>query len=137
MLLLPYSFELMVWILLLTNVNLSDGLRTADLISIHSSGEDMILGFEQFNLMKEGVYLCNAARGGIIDENELHKALISGKVAGAWLDAFVDEPYNGILKEFDQVILTPHIGSYTIQGRKKMEIDAVNNLIKGLNLKLR
>ena len=115
-------------------IELIDGLRIADVISLHSSGEDLILGQKEFNLMKRGVYILNVARGGLIDEEELEKALIAGKVIGAWLDTFKQEPYSGNLSKYNQVILTPHIGSYSIEGRKNMEIDAVNNLIKGIGL---
>ena len=64
----------------------------------------------------------------------LERSLISGQVAGAWLDTFQKEPYKGKLSVFEQVILTPHIGSYTIEGREKMELDSVNNLLHGLGL---
>ena len=85
-------------------------------------------------LMKEGIFILNVARGGLIDEKELEKALNSGRVKGAWIDTFKEEPYSGNLIKYDQVILTPHIGSYSIEGRKKMELDAVNNLIEGMKL---
>ena len=117
-----------------TKIELNNGIKVADVISLHSSGEDLILGGEEFNLMKEGVFILNVARGGLIDEKELEKALNSGKVKGAWIDTFDNEPYTGSLTKYDQVILTPHIGSYTIEGRKKMELDAVQNLIRGLEL---
>ena len=84
--------------------------------------------------MKSGVYILNAARGGLIDEKALEEALIYNKVAGVWLDTFQQEPNIGTLSNYEQVILTPHIGSYTIEGRKKMELDSVKNLLKGLGL---
>ena len=68
------------------------------------------------------------------DEDALEKGLINNKVAGAWLDTFQQEPYDGNLSKFENVILTSHIGSYTYEGRRKMEIDTVNNLIKGLDV---
>ena len=114
-------------------VELTDGLQSADVIILHSSGEEMLLGETEFVLMKPGVYILNAARGGLIDEGSLEKALITGKVAGAWLDTFKEEPYSGDLTKYNQVILTPHIGSYTREGRQKMEMEAVNNLLLGSN----
>ena len=90
-----------------------------------------MLGEKEFDLMKTGVYILNAARGGLIDEHGLEKALISNRIAGAWIDTFQEEPYNGILTKYKNVILTPHIASYTHEGRTQMEIDAVNNLLKG------
>ena len=115
-----------------TKVDLIDGISKADVITLHSSGEDLILGEKEFELMKSGVYVLNAARGGLIDEEALEKALIAGKVIGAWLDTFKEEPYSGNLSKYNQVILTSHIGSYSIEGRNKMEIESVNNLLTGL-----
>jgi len=115
-------------------IELIDGLRMADVISLHSSGEDLIIGQKEFNLMKRGIYILNVARGGLIDEDALEKSLNSGQVAGAWLDTFEKEPYTGNLSKYNQVILTPHIGSYTIEGRNKMELDSVENLINGFRL---
>ena len=115
-------------------IELTDGLRMADVISLHSSGEDLILGQKEFNLMKRGVYILNVARGGLIDEDALENSLISGQISGAWLDTFQQEPYKGVLIDYNQVILTPHIGSYTFEGRKKMELDSINNLLNGLSI---
>lgn len=108
---------------------LNAALQKADIITIHASGEDQIIGSDEFQLMKKGAYLLNASRGGLVDEGALITALENKILAGAWIDAFVDEPYAGRLKEFPQVLLTPHVGSYTLEGRKKMEMDTVNNLI--------
>ena len=68
------------------------------------------------------------------DEKALEKALVSGKVSGAWLDTFEGEPYTGNLSKYNQVILTPHIGSYTFEGRMKMELESVKNLLDGFKL---
>ena len=115
-----------------TKTDLTDGIKIADVITLHSSGEDLILGEKEFYLMKSGVYILNAARGGLFDEDALERSLNSGQVRGAWLDTFQKEPYKGKLSDFEQVILTPHIGSYTMEGREKMELDSVNNLLHGL-----
>ena len=111
---------------------LESSLPQADIITIHSSGEQPILGDEEFSKLKKGVYLLNAARGGIISEASLIKALDDEVVAGAWLDTFEQEPYNGPLTEYEQVVLTPHIGSYTAECRKKMETEAVENLLSAM-----
>ena len=118
-----------------TKVDLDGGIKIADVITLHSSGEDLILGQKEFNLMKRGVYILNVARGGLIDEDALENSLISGQIVGAWLDTFQEEPYKGNFSKMKQVILTPHIGSYSIEGRKKMELDSVNNLLHGLRFK--
>lgn len=111
-------------------MSLADALPLADIITIHSSGEDCLIGDKEFLLMKKGVYLVNAARGGLVSEQALIRALEEERVAGAWLDSFDQEPYQGPLVDFEQVVLTPHIGSYTFECRQQMESEAVENLIK-------
>ena len=113
------------------NMNLHSALPQADVITLHCDGEEQLLGPREFSLMKPGVFLLNAARGGLIDEVALRQALDSGQVAGAWIDTFGREPYDGPLTQYEQVILTPHIGSYTYEGRLHMELDAVHNLFQG------
>lgn len=113
----------------ITLMSLSEALPLADIITFHSSGEECILAEKEFLLIKSGAYLINAARGGLISEGALVKGLESGTIAGAWLDTFSYEPYDGPLTKFDQVVLTPHIGSYTAECRKQMEMEAVDNLI--------
>lgn len=114
-------------------VKIEEALPQADIVSIHCSGEKCIIGNKEFEILKTGTYLFNAARGGVIDERALAKFLENGKVAGAWLDTFEQEPYEGPLTKFKQVVLTPHVGSYTIECRKQMENEAVDNLIREFN----
>lgn len=113
-------------------VTLQAALPEADILTIHSSGIDCIIGEKEFILMKKGVYLLNAARGGVISELSLIKAIENGTVAGAWLDTFGEEPYKGPLCSYRNVILTPHVGSYTDECRRKMEGEAVENLLNAL-----
>jgi D-3-phosphoglycerate dehydrogenase len=108
---------------------LAEALAEAQIISLHASGEECLLGSDQFELMRPGVHLCNAARGGLISEEALVRNLASGKVAGAWLDTFGNEPYQGPLTTLANVILTPHVGSYTAECRLAMETEAVENLL--------
>jgi D-3-phosphoglycerate dehydrogenase len=115
-----------------TMATLPEALPKADIISLHPSGETCILGEYEFQLFKSGVILLNGARGGLIDELQLRRALDAGTVRGAWLDCFDEEPYDGPLSEDPRVILTPHIGSYTLEGRLGMEMAAVENLLRGL-----
>jgi len=72
------------------------------------------------------------ARGGVVDEEVLFNALKDGRLAGAALDVFEKEPYNGPLKKLENIILTPHIGSYAKEARAKMEMQAAKNLVDGL-----
>ncbi len=113
-------------------VPLDEGLARADVVALHASGQDRLLGKREFGILKPGAFVLNAARGELLDEEALREALDSGRVAGAWLDTFGREPYDGPLTGYDQVILTPHVGSYTAEGRLQMELDAVENLIRGL-----
>lgn len=108
---------------------LDKALTEADIITIHSSGEQQIIGDDEFRLIKRGTFLLNAARGGVINESSLIQAIESGKIAGAWLDTFTAEPYSGPLIKYPQVVLTPHVGSYTLECRRSMEMEAVENLI--------
>lgn len=109
-----------------------EGLRNADVISLHASGKDEIITPEMFADMKDGVILLNSARGGLVNEEALYAALKSGKVAAFWGDALWEEPYKGILAECENAILTPHICTYTKSCRENMERQAVENLLGDL-----
>jgi len=113
-------------------VTLQAALLEADVVTIHSSGHDCLIGEKEFTHMKKGVYLLNVARGGVISEKALMEALENNTVAGAWLDTFEEEPYKGNLCNYPNVILTPHAGSYTTECRLQMETEAVDNLLNYL-----
>jgi len=113
-------------------VTMEELLKKADIITIHADGSGCIFGKKEFEKCKPGVILVNTARGGLVDENVLLSKLKSGKVACACLDVFGKEPYDGPLAQLDNVILTPHIGSYAREARIRMEEMAVENLLKGL-----
>ena len=113
---------------------LDAALAAADFISLHAGGKGALLGTAEFALMKPGVLLLNSARGELVDEDALIAALDSCKVAGAWLDAFWKEPYSGRLTQYPQVLLTPHVATYTRQCRLSMETTAVENLLRDLGL---
>ena len=113
-------------------VEIHEGLPAADIISLHAAGDNPIIASEEFALMQDGVIILNSARGTLIDEESLIVALNSGKVASAWMDAFAVEPYAGKLTEYEQMLLTPHMSTYSEQCRKDMEMAAVNNMIRDL-----
>lgn len=113
-------------------LSFDDLLGWADIITIHVSVKDRLVGEKEFRLMKKGAWLVNTSRGGVVDEKVLYEHLKNGYLAGAALDVFEEEPYAGPIKELDNVIVTPHIGSYAKETRVKMEREAVENLIKGL-----
>lgn len=121
--------------LIARQVPLKELLESSDIVSIHASGKSSIISKKEIELMKEGAILINTARGGMVDEEALYNALVSGRIAYAAVDTFEKEPYNGKLLELDNILLTPHIGSYAREARVRMESEAVKNLIKGLNEK--
>jgi len=111
---------------------LAQALREADVVTLHCAGEAQLIGADELGAMKPGSYLLNAARGGLVDESALLAALDSEKLAGAWLDTYAKEPYNGPLADHPRVLTTPHVGSYTRECRKSMELEAVENLLSAL-----
>ena len=115
-------------------VTLAQGLKQAQIITIHASGKKTILGDTEFDQMRTGTFLLNSARAELIDEKAIVRSLKENKVAGAWFDAFWDEPYNGELTTFPNVLLTPHVGTYTEQCRSSMETNAVTNLLRDLGV---
>lgn len=112
-------------------------LETADFITVHVSAmEKPLIGQEEINLMKDGVIIINAARGGVIDENALLNGLNSNKVAGAGIDVFMDEPTPKTeLINHPKVSATPHIGAATFEAQERIGeevteivLDFYNNL---------
>ncbi|ACD90930.1 D-isomer specific 2-hydroxyacid dehydrogenase NAD-binding [Chlorobium limicola DSM 245] len=115
-------------------VDMEKLLAESDIISLHIPKPDTeLIGAAELESMKEGSFLINIARDGIVNEGALYEALKSNKLAGAAIDVFSKEPYDGSLKELDNIVLTPHIGSYAKEGKLQMEIDAVNNLLNALS----
>ena len=107
----------------------------ADIITIHTpkaSDGKPIVGEPELYQMKTTAFLVNVARGGVVDEKSLCKCLRDRRISGAAIDVFEEEPYFGPLTELENTILTPHLGSYAREGRLKMEIAAVNNLLVAL-----
>ena len=110
-------------------------LGLADIVSLHASknsDKSFLLGANEFNLMKKGAYFVNLARGDMVDELALIDALNSGKIAGAGLDVFEEEPYKGSRCQYEQVILTPHSATNTIETRSNMELKCVQNALQFL-----
>ena len=99
-------------------------LKSADFISLHIPFDKAIgatLKKEQFEMMKDGVYIINTARGGVVCEEALLEALNSGKVAGAGIDVFEEEPTkNEALVNHPKVSCTPHIGASTGEAQERI-----------------
>lgn len=106
--------------------------READVICLHvpkAPSTLNLIGREQLAMMKDGAFLINTARGGLIDEAALAEALTSGKLGGAGLDVFSEEPYRGPLAGIENIIMTCHMGANTRSSRARMEIQAAECLI--------
>lgn len=109
------------------------GLARSDAVTLHASGDRPLLAEAEFAAAKPGLMVLNSARGELVDEAALVRALESGKVGKGWFDAFWQEPYRGPLLGFPQVLLTPHACTYTRLCRLEMETEAVENLLRDLN----
>jgi D-3-phosphoglycerate dehydrogenase len=113
-------------------ISFEELIAEADIITVHVSGNKQILGAQELDLCKNGVILVNTSRGEAINEEDLVSVLRSGQVGMACLDVFAREPYQGDLVDMDNVVLTPHIGSYALEARIRMEEMAVENLLQAL-----
>jgi len=120
-----------------TLVSLEHLLQHADVISIHVPLTDTthhLIGINQFKLMKKSAIFINTSRGPVVDESALIDALEEKWIYGAGLDVYEYEPeIPESLKNCDNVVLLPHIGSATIETRTKMAVMAAENLLAGLN----
>ena len=110
-------------------------LSESDIITVHipaASDGKPVINNKLISLMKPNAYLVNVSRGGVVDEQALYDALREKNIAGAAVDVFSKEPYEGELLNLTNVVLTPHLGSYAAEGKLQMEIDAVNNLLENV-----
>lgn len=109
-------------------------LKISDFISLHipgNSDQTSVLGEPQFDKMKDGVYIVNTARGGVVDEEALLDALDSGKVSAAALDVFSEEPVkNERIYTHDKISLTPHIGAQTKEAQERIGEEIVSIILK-------
>lgn len=104
-----------------------------DLVSVHvplTPANRMLVGPAQIDSMADGSFLVNTSRGGVVDEQAVLQALKSGKLAGAALDVFADEPYEGPLARQESVILTAHMGASAHQSRYLMELGAAEDCVR-------
>jgi D-3-phosphoglycerate dehydrogenase / 2-oxoglutarate reductase len=116
--------------------SLNDVIETSDFITIHVPLTEKTRGLinkESINRMKDGVFLICTARGGIIDEAVLLDSLNSGKVAGAALDVFENEPpTNTELINHPHLIATPHIAGQTSEAQNRASVDIANEVLAAL-----
>ena len=118
--------------------DLDDALPRADFVSIHCPKNPETINLfnaHRLGLMKQGAFIINTARGGIIDEQALHAALTSGHLAGAGLDVFEEEPtsVNNALLALDTVIASPHMAGVTIEAVAAMAVVTAENILSVLD----
>lgn len=105
-------------------------LKNADFVSLHvpfKKGETPVIGDKEFEIIKKGAYVINCARGGAVDEKALLKAIETGKINGAALDVYEEEPTrNEELLNNDKISFTPHIGAATAEAQERIGEEIVN-----------
>ncbi len=109
-------------------------LKEADFVTLHVPAQkEFVIGQKEFNLMKNGAALVNCARGGVVDEEALLKALDSGKLAFAGLDVFINEPTpaKSVLSH-PKISLTPHTGASTNEAQDRIGISLAEQIISNL-----
>jgi D-3-phosphoglycerate dehydrogenase len=115
-------------------VSMDELLKRSDYITIHvpkSNDTVNLINRESFTKMKDGVYIINCARGGLVNEQDLHDAIKAGKVAGAALDVFVKEPPepDNPLLDCEEVICTPHLGASTEEAQEKVAVAIAEQMV--------
>jgi len=118
-------------------IPMEDVLRNSDFISLHVPGKvngKALIGAQEFDIMKSGVGIVNASRGGVIDEDALLHALDKGKLAFAGLDVFENEPTprEDVLK-YRSISLSPHIGAATAEAQERIGIELATLLVDYFN----
>jgi phosphoglycerate dehydrogenase-like enzyme len=118
-------------------VSLEELLATADVVSLHVRLNDTtrgMIGADQFARMKRGAIVINTARGGVIDESALLDALREGKIAGAGLDVFAQEPLPAghPLLTMDNVVMTPVSAWNTVDASARMINQSIENVVRFL-----
>ncbi len=114
-------------------------LRESDLISIHATLTKEtyhMISYEEFELMKDGIYIINTARGAIIDEEAFIAHLKAGKIRGAALDVFEIEPLpeDSPLLDFENLILAPHLAASSIDALRKMAVEVAKRTLEELEI---
>ena len=115
---------------------LDELLGTAEIVTLHSPLTDetrCLIDRDTIARMRDGARLVNAARGALVDEEALLEALRSGKLAGAALDVFSAEPYEGPLLELDQVVVTPHLAASTDEAQDRAGVIVAEQVVAALD----
>ena len=110
---------------------LEEVLKKAEFISVHTPAlGKALIGAEEMAAMKNGAFIINCARGGVVDEEALLAALDSGKIGGAGLDAFKNEPNpNPALLNHPKISVTPHIGAATLEAQANIGLELADKIL--------
>ena len=118
------------------SIDKSSGFEIADYISIHlplNKDTKKLISYKEFKIFKKNTILINTARGGIVDEKALYEALKNNDILGAGLDVYEEEPLNDSpLFSLNNIILTPHNAALTLECRKRMSVEACENVFNFL-----
>lgn len=124
------DFQSMPWVQAATKEVIYE---QCDLISLHvplTAQTKNMIGYKQLKTFKDDAIVINTARGGIINEKDLARVLNEGHLAGAAIDVFENEPYDGVLRNIDRCLLTSHMGSMSVDCRSRMEIEATEEAVR-------
>ena len=110
--------------------------RGADYVSLHipaTPDNARFIDRERLGMLGSACWLINTARGAVVDENALYDALVSGRIRGAGVDVFEREPYVPVdpardLRKLENAVLTPHMGSNTVEANARMAQRALRNI---------
>ena len=128
----PYLGEDQIKALGASQATVEENCKHADFITVHtplSQGTENLIRWDQLTKMKKTAYIINCARGGIINEEDLARALKENVIAGAALDVFTKEPYDKpIFHGLENVILTPHLGASTKEAQDAVAVEAARTV---------
>lgn len=117
-------------------VGIARVLGESDFVSLHiplNLETKGLIGTSEFEMMKPTAYLVNCARGGVVDEDALYKALKEKTITGAALDVFENEPPEGSpLLDLDNIVLTPHIAASTVDGQTRVGLEVARKVLEAL-----
>ncbi|MBK8720747.1 MAG: D-2-hydroxyacid dehydrogenase [Saprospiraceae bacterium] len=126
----PYGYDKINFCIKVNTVSFDDMLKKSDFISIHVPGDQSVIGKAEIAKMKQGVFLINTSRGGSINEDDLLEGLNSGKVAGAALDVFSNEPTpRKDLLSHPNISFSSHIGAETLEAQANIGLELADKII--------
>jgi D-3-phosphoglycerate dehydrogenase len=110
-------------------------LAKADFVSIHTGGNDVIVGEKELSLMKPTAFLINTSRGSNVDEQALYEALRNERIAGAALDVYSEEPkaegaeFKDKLRKLDNVVFSSHLGASTMEAQRETSMEIARVIV--------